>query len=187
MTAAATTMTDPAAAPPRWTIGRLLPYGVTGLPLAALLLPLYVYLPSYYAEGLGLGFAVVGGVLLAARLWDGITDPLVGWLSDRWTSRWGRRRPWMVVGTPILLLGAWQLFRPGESADWLHLLLWSGVLYLGATMVLLPYSAWGAELSPDYHERSRIAGAREIFVVVGTLLAASLPALAGGGAEAALS
>jgi Na+/melibiose symporter-like transporter len=156
------------------------------LPLAALLLPLYVTLPAFYAVDLGLGFATVGLVLLLARLWDVVTDPVIGALSDRMTTRFGRRRPWLLAGTPVVMASAGFLFLPGPGADWTGLLVWTMALYLGTTMILLPYSAWGAELSADYDERSRIAGWREGLVVVGTLLAAGLPAAVGASRAAAL-
>jgi Na+/melibiose symporter-like transporter len=152
-------------------------YGLPGLPLAAVLLPLFVYLPTFYAEDLGLGLALVGGLLLLARLSDVVTDPLIGVLSDRWGWPLGRRRSWMVFGVPLLLVAAYQLFQPPPDAGAFYLLGWSVAVYLGATMVQLPYSAWGAEISGDYNERSSISGAREAFVVAGTLLAAGLPAL----------
>lgn len=164
----------------------LLAYALPGLPLAALLLPLYVTLPAFYAVDLGLGFSAVGAVLLLARLWDVVTDPVIGTLSDRLTTRLGRRRPWLLAGAPLVLVSVWFLFLPGAEADWVSLLAWTMALYLGATMIQLPYAAWGAELSPDYHERSRIAGWREALVVVGTLLAAGLPALVGADRAAAL-
>ena len=164
---------EPAA--PARSLLRLTAYGLPGLPLAALLLPLYVYLPAFYAADLGLGFGVVGLVLAAVRIWDVLTDPLIGSLSDLTRGRFGRRKPWMLAGTPLLLISAWFLFLPSPDAGWPYLLLWVGLLTLGGTMVLLPYSAWGAELSPDYHGRSRIAASRELFVVLGTLLAAALP------------
>lgn len=156
---------------------RLAAYGLPGLPLAALLLPLFVYLPTFYAEDLGLGFAVVGSLLLVARLSDMVTDPLVGALSDRFAWPLGRRRSWMLFGVPLTLIAVHRLFLPAEDAGGGYLLFWTVAAYLGATMVQLPYSAWGAEISGDYNERSRIAGAREGFVVFGTLLAAGLPAL----------
>ncbi len=156
---------------------RLLAYGLPGLPLAALLLPLFVYLPTFYAENLGLGLGLVGSVLLIARLSDVVTDPLVGYLSDRFGWPLGRRRSWMLFGVPLLLVAAHRLFLPPGEVTAAYLLFWTVAAYLGATMVQLPYSAWGAEISDDYHERSRISGAREGFVVVGTLLAAGLPAL----------
>lgn len=163
-----------AAAVPRAT---LLAYGLPGLPLAVVLLPLFVYLPTFYAENLGLGFALVGGLLLLARLTDMVTDPLVGALSDRFGWPLGRRRSWMLLGVPLLVVAAHRLFLPPEDAGAGYMLWWSIAVYLGATLVQLPYSAWGAEISADYNERSRISAAREGFVVVGTLLAAGLPAL----------
>lgn len=165
----------------------LFAYGLPGLPLAAVLLPLFVYLPTYYAETLGLGFAVVGSLLLVARLTDVVTDPLVGALSDRFGWPLGRRRTWMLVGVPLLLLAAHRLFLPPADADGGYLLLWTVLVYLGATLVQLPYSAWGAEISGDYNERSRISAAREGFVVVGTLLAAGLPALLSAGPQSAMA
>jgi Na+/melibiose symporter-like transporter len=164
----------------------LFAYGLPGLPLAALLLPLYVTLPTFYAVDLGLGFFTVGALLLVARLWDVVTDPVIGSLSDRLTTRFGRRRPWLLAGAPLVMVSAGFLFLPAPNAGGTGLLAWTMVLYLGATMILLPYNAWGAELSPDYHERSRIAGWREGLVVLGTLLAAGLPAVVGAERSAAL-
>jgi GPH family glycoside/pentoside/hexuronide:cation symporter len=165
--------------------GRLLAYGVTGLPLAALGLPLYVYLPAFYAESVGIAAAAVGLALLVARLFDVVTDPLAGWLSDRWPNAVWRRRGLMLIGAPMLLLGVEKLFRPEADADGSYLLLWALVAYLGWTLVAIPYSAWGAELSDQRHERTRIAAAREGFVIVGTLAALAIPALAGVAADPA--
>lgn len=161
----------------RFPIARLLAYGALGLPLAALGLPLYVYLPTFFAEDIGLSLGAVGAVLLLARVIDMLTDPLVGTASDYLPTRWGRRIPWLIAGTPLLMLGTWQLFVPPVDATAAYLLLWSLLTYLGWTLVILPYTALGAELSPDYHQRSRITAAREGFVILGTLLAVGLPGL----------
>jgi len=172
--------------PERLSAARLIAYGLPGLPLAALQLPLFIFLPAYYAEGLGVGFAAVGAALLAARLFDVATDPLVGLLSDCLHSRIGRRKPWILAGTPLLILASWFLFVPSAQVGWPYLLIWTMVIYLAGTFVLLPYQAWGAELSPDYHERSRISATREICVVIGTLAAAGIPPLLAEGAGGSL-
>lgn len=164
----------------------LLAYSLPGLPLAALQLPLFVYVPAFYAQELGLGLAAVGAVLLLARLWDMATDSVIGILSDRTRWRLGRRKGWMLAGTPLLLLSAWYLLVPDSGAGLGHLLLWSFALTLGGTMILVPYQAWGAELSPAYHERSRISGAREAMVVLGVLAATGLPQLLGEGLAEAM-
>ena len=166
-------------------------YAAPALPLAALTLPVYIYLPNYYAADLGLGLAAVGAVLLFARLWDVISDPLIGWLSDRGAGaisrRWGRRRPWIVAGTPLVMAACWMLFAPPVEAGLLHLLVWSVALYLGWTMMILPLTALSAELSGDYNERSRIAAWRESFTLAGTLMTlGALALLDGQGASAAL-
>ncbi len=147
--------------------------------MAALNLPLYVYLPTFYSAGLGLDLAAVGAVLLLARLFDMVIDPLMGELGDRLQTRWGQRRPWLVLGTPLLLFASWKLFMPAENVGIGYLLLWSCLAYIAWTAMLLTYAAWGAELTGGYDERSRVTGVREGFVIAGILLAASLPTLAG--------
>ena len=173
------------ADPDRLPVKILLAFGLPGFPLAALTVPLYIYLPAFYADEMGLGLGAVGGVLLAARLWDVVIDPLVGVLSDRWTTRIGRRRPWLIVGTPLALFAVYRLFLPASGVGATYLFIWTMALYLAWTILLLPYYAWAAELSRDYHERARIAGFRESFVILGTLAAAGLPALHGGRATGA--
>ena len=155
----------------------LLAYGAPALPAAMLGLPMLVYLPGFWAETMGLGLATTGAMLLLARLWDGVTDPVVGHLSDRTRGRLGRRKPWLAASLPLVLAGAWMLFRPPEGAGAAYLLAWSFVLYLGWTMMQVPHQAWGAELSEDYAERARVAAWREGFALCGVILAASLPAL----------
>ncbi len=166
-------MTEPPHRLPRRV---LLAYSLPALPAAMLGLPLLVYLPGFYAEQMGIGLSAVGAVMLLARLWDGATDPLIGFLSDRTRGRLGRRRPWLIASLPLVLAGAWMLFRPPEGAGVAHLLVWSFVVYLGWTMMQIPHQAWGAELSDDYAERARITATREGFALVGVIVAASLPA-----------
>jgi len=162
---------------------QVLAYGLPGLPLALLGLPLVLFLPSVYAEDFALGFTMVGVVLLLARCWDLLSDPLVGYLADRLVVR-NRRRIMMLAGTPLLLLGVHRVFVPPGQASADELLFWLLLLYTGWSMVTVPYLALGAELSSDYNRRSRLSASREGFVLMGTLAAALLPLLAGlGGAD----
>jgi glycoside/pentoside/hexuronide:cation symporter, GPH family len=161
----------------------LIAYGLLGLPLAAATLPLYVHIPNYYAVDLGLGLAAVGGAMFLMRIWDVVTDPLIGILSDRIGGRYGRRRLWVGMGIPVAMLGGWMIFRPPLGADITYLVVAGLVLHLGWTMVMLPYQAWGAELSRDYNTRNRIAAAREMFVIAGTLVAGGLVAMAASPAD----
>lgn len=164
----------------------LLAYAAPGLPLAILSLPLFIFLPTFYAESLGLSLTIIGIVLLVARLWDVVTDPIIGALSDNTGGRLGRRRPWILASLPLLCISIEFLFVPSPQAGVGHLLIWSMLLYLGWTMIQLPHAAWGAELSSDYHQRTRITGVREALVLIGTLIAAATPALLSIGSDGAV-
>ena len=144
-----------------------MPYAVPSPVTSVAALPMALFVPAFYADELGLPLAVVGAAIAASRLLDVVTDPLIGSMSDRLETRWGRRKPWMVVGTPLFLVAVWQVFVPGESASTSHLLLWTALLYLGFTMIDLPHKAWGAELSTDYDERSRVTSWREALSTAG--------------------
>jgi len=99
----------------------------------------------------------------------------MGELSDRWRTPMGRRRPWLLIGAPFMMLGVYKLFIPDAGVGLGYFLLWLSVFFIGSTMIGLPHRAWGAELSTDYHQRSRVTAAREIYVLVGLMLAAAVP------------
>ena len=154
---------------------QLIAYGQLVVPLAVIGLPVAVYIPPFYSGTLGLDLAAVGFILMLARISDVVTDPLIGRLSDRTRTRFGRRRPWVLAGVPVMMVSAIMLFVPPEEVSNLYLLTWIAAIYLGYTLITIPYGAWGAELSGDYHERNRISGSREIFLLVGLLIAISAP------------
>jgi len=144
-------------------------------------IPIYIYLPAYYATEVGLGLTAVGGVLLAARIFDTVLDPVCGYLSDRLHWRFGRRKPLMLGGGVVAAGAMLALAHPPDSAGSAYLLGFSVLLYAGWTFVIVPYTAWGAELADDYDTRSKITAAREGAMLIGILLAAGIPLLTGGG------
>jgi Na+/melibiose symporter-like transporter len=150
-------------------------YGLPGLPLAFLGLPLVVFLPPIYAEEFALGLTAVGLILMLSRIWDLCSDPIAGYLGDRVLTKPGRRRVMIYSGAPLLLISCYMLFIPSEPPNGLYLLVWSAMLYTGWSWVVIPYNAWGAELSNDYTRRSHITSVREIFVLIGTLTVVSIP------------
>ena len=157
----------------------LLGYSGLALPLAALNLPLYVYLPTFYSSELHLDLAAIGTTLLVARLLDVLTDPIVGELSDRMRGRLAQRRAWLLLAAPLLMIATWRLFVPPPDATITYLLAWSIIAYVSWTVMLIAYYALGAELSGHYDERTRITSAREGCIIVGILVAAGLPSLLG--------
>lgn len=153
-------------------------YSLTDLPVTMSIFPVLVFIPRFYASDVGVPLAVVGIIMIAVRVFDVITDPLMGYISDHTRTRFGRRRPWILAATPLMMLSVYMLFMPPAGAGAAHMLIWSMVLSIGVTMMLIPYYAWGAELSSDYNERSRITGGRAMAGVTGSLIAQVVPAAA---------
>ena len=181
------------AAPPHGnpplTSWQVASYAAPATPLALAGLPLALYLPALYAGSFGLSLATVGFLLMLVRWTDVVTDPIIGVWSDRIRTRFGRRKPFVLVGTPIFMAAIWFLFVPpfafteitlfgvSMSTGYLWLTAMVFTVYLGSTILELPYAAWGAELATNYHERSRIMSWREAFVVGGSLMSAFTPAV----------
>jgi Na+/melibiose symporter-like transporter len=157
-----------------WTLAA---FAAPCLPLAALGLPLVVYLPEYYVSELGLSLSVVGAAFLLVRLADIILDPILGGMMDRTRTPWGRFRPWLAAGAPLLMAAAYALFMAKPGIGPIYLWGWLVVCYVGYSMAVLAHTAWGAVLSPDYQQRSRIYGWWSAGNVVGMILVLLLPPL----------
>jgi glycoside/pentoside/hexuronide:cation symporter, GPH family len=148
------------------------------MPLSTIGLPLSIYLAPFYAGELGLPLAALGTAMVLARLIDVVVDPMIGIASDRWRPFVGRRKIWLPIGALALAIGSWMLFQPDKATVNIgYFFLWTTIMYLGFTAIKLPYEAWGAELSPDYAERTRIASFRQGFSLVGLVVATVIPAL----------
>ena len=153
-------------------------YSLADLPISMALFPVLVFIPRFYSAELGISVAMIGSVMLVQRVIDLLADPLMGLLSDRTRSRFGRRRPWVAAATVPMMLGIYRLFFPPPGVGPWYLFGWGLVLGISVTMMLIPYYAWGAELSADYHERSRVSGARAMAGVTGSLASQLVPAAA---------
>lgn len=157
---------------------RLAAYGILGFPLAMAALPIYVHVPHFYADTLGLSLASVGILLLAARFLDAVQDPLLGWWSDRRRDRRGGRWAFVMAGAPLMAIGMVGLFNPPAwSAN--HLGYWLianlVIVYTAYSLVTISYQAYGAEISDDVSERTRVTAWREGFALLGVFVAAALP------------
>jgi glycoside/pentoside/hexuronide:cation symporter, GPH family len=160
----------------------LISYGLPGLVTAIPTVPVFTLVPTFYAQDVGLGLALTGVMLFVGRVLDLISDPLVGLLADLWAG--GRGLATLVltgglIGAPalVLLLSPPAGMSTAAGAGWL--LGFSTLLYLGWTLVQVPYLTWGARLSQDYHQRTRLTASREGWALGGIMLSASLPAILG--------
>ncbi len=145
------------------------------LPMAALGLPLVVYLPEYYANHLGLNLAMVGFAFMAVRFSDIFLDPIFGEMMDRTRTRMGRFRPWMLLNTPILALSTYMLFMAQKGVGPVYLWFWLAVTYISYSAVILAHTSWGSVLSSDYDQRSRVYGYWQAGNVIGMILVLALP------------
>jgi GPH family glycoside/pentoside/hexuronide:cation symporter len=174
---------DPLAAPLRRSLplATKLLFGAPGFAGAAMVIPIGIHMTKFYADTVLVPLGVLGVAIAFARAFDAITDPLVGWLSDRTRTRLGRRRPWLLAGGPLCGFAFWLLFSPPTDLDPAGGAAWFMACYLlyflFHTFYLIPHQALGAEISLDYHERSDLFAIREAFVVAGTLFAAVLPSV----------
>ncbi|MGA2551876.1 MAG: MFS transporter [Burkholderiaceae bacterium] len=180
---------DPAAdASPGRGLGaaQLAAYGLFGLPLSLVALPIYVYVPKYYSDAFGLSLEAIGIVLMAVRLLDAGCDPIFGWWVDHRRVSAGRAwlqgyRKFIVIALPLLSIGYLALFSPpgdrasppASSAAWLVGAL--VVVYAGYSLANIAYYGWGADLGSSPAERTQVTGTREGFGLVGVLVAAAVP------------
>jgi Na+/melibiose symporter-like transporter len=153
-------------------------YGAMGLPLAMLGVPFYFYMPNYWFENWGVSLTAIGLALLVTRLTDMLTDPLVGFYSDRWTRHLGYLRQ-IQLGAVLLIVGCWPLFFPFEVAfqqqTFWYLVLWSFMTFLGWTLISVPYQALVSKLTHQPDLKTRLTSFREGFGLIGVMVALSLP------------
>lgn len=115
----------------------------------------------FFNIGLGMSPITLGVILMIMRLWDGFNDPIMGNISDNTRTRWGRRRPFMVVGAILTALIYPLLWRPptgwGETATAIYITIIGLLLFTSSTCWAMPYYSLQMELTPNYDERTRIS------------------------------
>ena len=179
-----------AATPDAFTARNGFLYGLPGLPLAFVALPLYVILPNYYAREFGMPLALLGAILLGARLFDAFIDPLLGRLSDRLFARSARAVLALGAAAAVVLAAGFALlFFPLVRAP-AALAVWAGVMlvitYAAYSALSVSHQSWGAMLGGDETQRSRIVAWREGLGLVGVVLASVTPVALGLPASTAL-
>ncbi len=165
----------------RVSLHKKVAYAAPAFALAVVGIPVYVYIPKFYTDVVGIDIAMLGYIMLSVRMFDAVTDPIIGYVSDRTRTRYGRRRPYLVLGSILLALAMFLLFNPPTTS--IPHTIWFGLsiylLFLFWTAVVVPFESLGPEITYDYHERTSLFGMRDGFLIAGTLAAASSPAIVG--------
>ncbi|WP_147125560.1 MFS transporter [Shimia ponticola] len=170
------------------TMGQKAGWGLADMGIVVFVIIKQLLVLAFLTSYLGIDAATAGAIATGVLLFDMITDPAIGYLSDKTNSRWGRRVPWMVIGAVVLAAGTYLMFAvppgrdPGFNALW-----FTGFFVMatiGFTMVSIPYGATAGEMTQDAKERSAMVAWRMGFASVGILIGgALLPALAGNSLE----
>jgi GPH family glycoside/pentoside/hexuronide:cation symporter len=154
-------------------------YGMPSFAGAAMAIPIAIHLTIFYSDTILVPLGFIALIKALARALDAITDPMMGWASDRTRSRFGRRRPWIALGAPLCAVAFYLMFTPPAELSGVGAATWFAatytLYYVFHTIYIIPHAALGPELTLDYNERSTLFGIREGFVVAGTLVAAILP------------
>ena len=154
--------------------GTTIAYGMPGLGAGYMYLLMSLYVMKFSTDVLLIAPAVMGVIFSISRIWDAVSDPIAGYLSDRTTFKFGRRRTWMLLSFIPISFGFLAVFSPPESMQGQSLDLWMMIailsFYSAITLFNVPHMALGAELSEDYHERTRLFGVRHIGFTVGSIL-----------------
>ncbi len=153
----------------------ILYYSLIALPLAIVVMPLYIYLPTFYASNIGIEIATVGIILFIARITDVITDPLIGYLSDKCVQLFNTRKPIMIIGSFILVYSFYALINPNLTYPKTWLLIFSILIYLAWSMINIPYLTWSSEISSKYEDKTVLNSSRELFTILGVIIALLIP------------
>ncbi|MEN8192178.1 MAG: MFS transporter [Bacteroidota bacterium] len=156
---------------------KLFAYASPVVATAIMHMPAIYIIPAFYAKHTEVTLAAIATVLLLGRIFDAVTDPLIGYFSDRTKSKFGKRKPWIAIGIPIAMVSIVFMFMPPASAGVFYFAFWSIAIFISWTLIDIPHIAWGTEISHDYNERSRIMTAREVAGTIGAALFMVAPIL----------
>ncbi|MDR0449699.1 MAG: MFS transporter [Treponema sp.] len=161
----------------RLSLGQKLGFGIFDLGGNLFFTLMGFWCLKYLTDTAGLAAALAGLALMIGKAWDAVSDPVMGYISDRTRSRWGRRRPYLLFGALPMLLSMWFFFSAPSFSGQAALTVWAvlalSFLNTAATVINIPYSSLTPELTADYHERSVLNGYRFGCAVFGTIIGAA--------------
>ena len=139
------------------------------------------FLMIFYTDVFGIGMSAVATLMLLSRIWDAVNDPIIGTLTDKTHTRWGRFRPWLLFGAPltaiVLMLTFWAHPAWNQTAKIAYMAVTYCVLVLGYTCVNLPYGTLCGAMTQDIDERAKLNTSRSVsaMVAIGVLNIITVP------------
>ena len=155
----------------------LIAYGSPAFCLTFMVGPAASLLQGIYTQYFGLLLADLALIIVICRVFDAITDPAIGYLSDRTRYLYGGRKSWIAVGSLLSIIAIYFLFIPPNQVTPNYFFFWFLLAYLGWTLIEIPHMAWGAELSRNYQDRSSVFSYKAFFYYLGFLSFLALPFL----------
>ncbi|MDB9953767.1 MFS transporter [Porticoccaceae bacterium] len=152
-------------------------FSIPSVGIALMLGPVTTVLGGVYAKNFGLSLTAIASVMLMARFFDAITDPIIGYYSDRWRMRTGSRKSFMLVGAMLLGPCSYFLFVPGGEVSTAYFALWYLAFYFSLTLFTIPYFAWINEFTADSKEKTLVFSMNSIATQSGGALFYLIPLL----------
>ncbi len=157
------------------SVRTLFDYNVPALGVGFMFFLVSLYLMKFATDELLIAPAAMGFIFGLSRIWDAITDPVAGYYSDRTNTAMGRRRPWMISSVPFIFFAFIMIWSPPAGLERSFSGVWMAaaviLFYSAMTAFNVPHNSLGAELSPNYHQRTRVFGVRHMVWNSGALLA----------------
>jgi len=144
------------SAKPQLSLGQVAMYPLPYIMVGVFFTPIHTALPGIYAKHFGLGLSVIATAMFVGRLFDAVTDPLIGYASDAYHARTGTRKPFVVIGGLFFVLCTYFLCVPPENVSAAYFTGWLFVFYLAFTMFEIPHMTWGGELTSNATEKNKV-------------------------------
>ena len=153
-------------------------YASLVMPISGAGMPIFVYLLPFYANELGLGLTAVGLIFFIGRFTDVLTDPIMGFLVDRYQLPNTKHKHWIAISIPVMMLATYLLFFPiKESVNSAYLFISLFIIYAGFTLVVVTHLSWSVVLAPDYDKRTNLLTLREVMSLLAALIVIAIPAV----------
>ncbi len=169
------------SATPRLASSTIFAYCLPNVGTGFMFLLIGLYLMKFSTDVLLIAPATMGTIFGLSRIWDAVSDPIAGYLSDRSSNPMGRRRPWIAASMLPIAVFYVMAWSPLESLSGQALVAWMAVsifgFYSAMTIFIVPHMSLGAELTTDYHDRNRLFGIRHISWTLGSTLSLAAMAL----------